>query len=89
MSMSETVFRFSASELTTLRVLCKAAGCGGAVELPAAKLAAGTDALACPCCGTLLQAPGGILSALALALHRARGNVHFDVEFVLPVPAEK
>jgi hypothetical protein len=84
--MSETLFRFLASELTRLRVVCKFQDCGAVVEFSLAQLAGNGDAIKCPVCQNALQkaAPNHHLARLAEMLLKLSAVDYMNVEFTLP-----
>lgn len=82
--MSEHLLKFLLSELSTVRLVCRAKHCGMVAEMPVEKLAAKQHG-ACPFCGqefgsTALQEFGQQLLRVR-ELHQ-RGVV--DLQFVLP-----
>lgn len=84
--MPETFFRFRASELTTLRVICRGPTCGAVLELPITRLLDMAEVVKCPACGGVLQHGGNHnLVELAKALHKFAALDYVDVEFSLPV----
>lgn len=88
--MSENVLKFLLSELTTIRVHCRARQCGVAVEIPIDQLEQRFRGMDCPVCHAQLLAatPDGdnAFINLAKAVRRFTSNPGtVEIEFVLPV----
>ena len=88
--MSKKLLTFLLSELTTVRVICRHAGCGAITEVPidALQTMLGNE---CPVCRTrfLAQAPPHVQQAtfadLAKAINGIAANKdRVEIEFVLP-----
>lgn len=89
MAMSEHILKLMLSELTTVRVHCKAPSCGGIVELPIGKLSTKYRGGECPLCKTEFVAindigdnPFFLLEKVALMFAKAEDKV--EIEFVVP-----
>lgn len=54
MSIMQKSLRVSLTELTTIRLVCHRADCGGVAEMPTDRLAGLTGGVACPSCGHTL-----------------------------------
>lgn len=86
--MSETILRFFADELKTVRILCQAPNCQGVVEYPVNALRVKMAGGFCPLCNKKFAGPGGgsVIAEIGKVmewLEMARDDVR--VEFVLPV----
>lgn len=81
--MSEHIFRFLLSELTTARIRCKA--CGVVTELPVTDMG---NVTACPSCRAKMEEPqhhNSIFLGLANAVRDVLNkSATAEIEFVLP-----
>ncbi len=101
--MSETLFKFLLSKISTIRIHCRNPECGGIVEIPISKLGSTTYRVCtCPLCrkpfddGSFLIDNMGpvsgrdlfaILAGILIRLNAIKDKV--DIEFVLPDPDEE
>jgi hypothetical protein len=91
-AMSEKLFRFLLSEMTTVRICCCQTSCAGVIEMPVEKLYETITDFKCPVCGNAFtnkaqQKQLGPLESLGHAVRltkEAINNGLFEVEFVLP-----
>ncbi len=83
--MSEKLFRFLASEINRIRILCKRNDCGTVIEFDVKQLSEKKDAIHCPRCGNALQkGPDKTLAQFAGMLDEFAKLGFLDVEFLLP-----
>jgi hypothetical protein len=86
MSAVHTAFHFTLAELQVLKLVCRQADCGGAIELPLDKLALHRGVVTCPACGSELQdRDTPAIADLAAAVLHVCQRRHLAVEFALPV----
>lgn len=95
LSLSETLFRFLVSELTSLRIICRHNDCGAVVELRLDHLSAldvPETKLTCPACRNVIERGSSsdkIVTNLAKAILKFKNAADYvDVEFTLPVKPE-
>jgi hypothetical protein len=91
--VSELLFKFLLSEITTVRVHCRNSVCGGVVEVPVEKLASVFAQPDCPICHRAFGTSGvggqtlPLLGQIVQELQKIKDKV--EIEFVLPAPKGK
>jgi len=86
--MSQRNLIVKATELTTIRLICKTKECGATVEVPTERMDRAFVHLECPVCKTVLRSPPAddCFLQLARVLRDIQQIKGIDVEFVLPAP---
>lgn len=84
--MTEKILKIDASEITTVRLICKGKNCGSAMDIP---LSALTNApLQCPGCGKAHRRPDveAYLKGLVDLVYFFQKHGDLGLQFVLPFP---